>query len=940
MSITQDWSDLSLMSLFRLEVETQAAVISDHLLALESSGQIDAIGLDTLMRAAHSIKGAARIVQIELAVEIAHVLEDFFEAAKQGTPQIQSGCVEGLLAANDFMLRLSTLEEADLAGPSSALKQETAAIVFAVKALMKGTTPEVSCHSPQNLSATSYTVEARKDPDNCSKENVSKIENSRSANSQTENSRIDNSQTNNSQTDNSQVENSQTSTPQTSAPQISTPQISNPSIAAQKQLDSLAANPSSAKQSDAKQSDVKQSYPLGKAAHTQTVRVNAENLNRLMGLAGESVVESNWLPPFATSLLQIKQQQQTVISQLEGLSLDALNQNDKQQIGGTIAQMQRCQQLLNKRLDDLDRFSQRFSQISDQLYREMIASHMCAFELGTKGYSRLVRDLAKTFNKQVSLEIEGLSTRVDRALLEKLDAPIVHLITNAIAHGIESPQARQAVGKLKKGTVRISAIHHAGSLRIVVEDDGRGFDFIKLRQKVASKGMSSADVVAQLSEAELIEFLFLPGFSTYGEVDQYSGRGYGLDIARNMVQAVGGRLLASSIPGEGTRFEFQLPLTLSVVRSLIFEVAGEPYALNLAHISRVLKLSPDQIFYSENRPYCSLAALSLESNTRSDHVSSTRQLEQTASKPDKTSQTFENISLVSASQLLSVSAAEPKRSSSDRTDLWVIVLGELDNRYGLCVESVRGEKDLVIRPLDPRLGKVPNISSAALSEKGEPILILDVADILCSAASLTERLSSITGLGSINNDLEISDFEEVGLKPNQTRSVERKSTILKAEGNNKSLFPVGKQFVGKQFIDKSSSQNGSAQKKILVVDDSMTVRAMEKKLLQNRGYSVDLAVDGADGWNALQMKSYDLVITDIDMPRMTGITLIEKIRQQTSTQKLPVIVVSYKDREADQLAGLQAGANYYLTKSSFHDDGLINAVTDLIGSSASPNSGG
>lgn len=179
----------------------------------------------------------------------------------------------------------------------------------------------------------------------------------------------------------------------------------------------------------------------------------------------------------------------------------------------------------------------------------------------------------------------------------------------------------------------------------------------------------------------------------------------------------------------------------------------------------------------------------------------------------------------------SLTSSEPEALYPEA--LWVIVLGDPGSRYGLYVERLRGEKDLVVRPLDPRLGKVPNISSAALSEKGEPILILDVSDVLCSAANLAERAPAGMNMAS------------------------------KSEAK-------------KQALTQTAAISLQPQK-VLVVDDSMTVRAMEKKLLQNRGYTVDMAVDGADGWNALRMNPYDLVITDIDMPRLNGIELIEKI---------------------------------------------------------------
>ncbi|MEL7512793.1 MAG: response regulator, partial [Cyanobacteria bacterium J06554_3] len=197
-----------------------------------------------------------------------------------------------------------------------------------------------------------------------------------------------------------------------------------------------------------------------------------------------------------------------------------------------------------------------------------------------------------------------------------------------------------------------------------------------------------------------------------------------------------------------------------------------------------------------------------------------------------------------------------------------------------------------VRPLDKRLGKVPNVSSAALTEKGDPILILDVVDMLQAAANLSAKLST----GKAVSSTAFATTAPLDAEP----------------------------------LDISSS-SVSKVKKVLVVDDSLTVRAMEKKVLQNHGYQVDVAVNGAEGWNAVRMNTYDLVITDIDMPRMNGIELIEQMRAYRSTQHLPVIVVSYKDREADQLAGLEAGANYYLTKSSFHNDGLITAVVDLIG---------
>ncbi|NES71760.1 MAG: response regulator, partial [Okeania sp. SIO2D1] len=233
----------------------------------------------------------------------------------------------------------------------------------------------------------------------------------------------------------------------------------------------------------------------------------------------------------------------------------------------------------------------------------------------------------------------------------------------------------------------------------------------------------------------------------------------------------------------------------------------------------------------------------------------------------------QNVGLVWAQQILAL----PEPDRQNQPVLPVIILSDQAHTYGLVVDQFLGERDLVVRPLDPRLGKVPNLSAAALREDGMPILILDVADLVRSIDTLIAS-------------------GDLGSKRRNTKRVVQRQ-----------------------------------QKQVLVVDDSITVREMERKLLQNHGYQVDVAVNGMEGWNALRSNEYDLVISDIDMPRMNGIELVNQIKSHPQLREIPVIIVSYKDREEDKIAGLQAGANYYLTKSSFHDDSLLNAVVDLIG---------
>jgi two-component system sensor histidine kinase and response regulator WspE len=207
--------------------------------------------------------------------------------------------------------------------------------------------------------------------------------------------------------------------------------------------------------------------------------------------------------------------------------------------------------------------------------------------------------------------------------------------------------------------------------------------------------------------------------------------------------------------------------------------------------------------------------------------------------------------------------------------LSLVLISSEGRQYALEVDALHGECDLVVRPLDRRLGKVPNLSSVALDEHGQPVLIMDVDDLVRSS----DRLSG----------------QSQPTRRRPVHSVKRRT------------------------------------RRILVVDDSITVREVERKLLENGGYEVDVAVDGMDGWNQLTLNAYDLVVSDVDMPRMNGIELVTRIKADPKLSVLPVIIVSYKDREEDRLRGMQAGADYYLTKSSFHDTGLIQAVRDLIG---------
>lgn len=765
--------DESMIDLFRLEAEAQVAILNEGLLALESDAQ-STQALEQLMRAAHSIKGAARIIGLDAFVNLAHVMEDCFVAAQNGSLILTADDVDILLQGVDWLGSVCDISNDELApwlvGQSSSIEMTREQVNGILNPGDK----------PQKQESGSVLVV----------------------------------------------------TPESSSP---LPEEPSQGAIALRLPEATATQPSSERRPAPQQQ-----------SHTsdRVVRVSAENLNRIMGLAGESLIEANWLQPYADSMMTLKRRMvylSRTLEQLEdSLGHGVYEQEGKELLAQARSQEQESLDFLGDRLEELELYAQRTANLSDRLYREVITSHMRPFVDGVQGFPRMIRDLARKLNKQVRLEILGKATPVDRDILKKLEAPLTHILRNATDHGIEQPEQRIAAGKSPEGTIRLEALHRGGMLAITITDDGKGIDPEQLRQKVINKNLANAEIAAKLTETELMEFLFLPGFSTAQQVTEISGRGVGLDVAKSMVQEVGGTVRAMSQPGKGTSFHFQLPLTLSVVRTLLVEISGKPYAIPLARIDQIMTLDKSEISEVENRQYFTMNQ--------------------------------QHIGLIAAHQVLELA---PPLSTSGA--LSVAILSDGPHTYGLVVDQFLGERDLVVRPLDPRLGKVPDISATSLMGDGSPILIVDVSDMV--------------------------------------RSID---TIL----NTGQLMRVG---------HETQNLPGDKRQRVLVVDDSITVREMERKLLENRGYKVDTAVNGMEGWNAIRTHSYDLVISDIDMPRMNGIELVKQMKSHPRLYDIPVIIVSYRDREEDRIQGLEAGADYYLTKSSFHDETLIDAVVDLIG---------
>jgi two-component system sensor histidine kinase and response regulator WspE len=769
--------------LFRGEVESQMRVFTDGLIALENGGSAKE-HLAATMRAAHSIKGAARIVRLDVAVQLAHSMEDCLVAAQEGALTLEPAAIDILLRAGDSLARLGALEESAV---PAWVEEQSSAVEQLLHQLADVRAGKVVAAAPPVAEVRKAETARVKDP-------VPPAALVPAA--------------------------------QAAAPVAPTPSAPLPERDGAPHAATVAPT-------------ARSRGARGSGTADRAIKVTAQTLNRLMGLAGESLVQSRWFEPFSESMLGLKRRHNEINSLLESLQSSVPSSSEA---AGTVAEarrkLQETRRWAAERQAQLDGFGIRSAGLSDRLYREVVASRMRPFGDGVEGFPRLVRDLARQLGKQAQLEILGTNTEVDREILDRLEAPLNHAIRNSLDHGIERPEARVAAGKTPSGTIRLEARHRAGLFVLTVSDDGRGVDVESLRAIVISKGLAAPEMAASFSDAELLEFLFLPGFSTAETVTDISGRGVGLDAVQETAKSVGGLATISTRCGQGMSIQLELPLTLSVLRTFVAEISGEPFAFPLTRIASVVKVNRTDLSTLEGQQYFSLDG--------------------------------ERIGVVSALEVLDI-PGKPNWGEQ----ISVVLLGDRATRYGLAVERFVGEYEMVVRPLDARLGKIPSISAAALMDDGSPVLIVDVDDLTRSVETLLHG-GRLRGLGRS----EIAQLKH---------------------------------------------------KRILVVDDSVTVREVQRSLLQNRGYVVEVAVDGIDGWNALRTGAYNLTITDVDMPRMTGIELVSKIKADPKLHTLPVIIVSYKDREEDRLRGLDAGADRYLTKSSFHDETLLAAVAELIG---------
>lgn len=459
-------------------------------------------------------------------------------------------------------------------------------------------------------------------------------------------------------------------------------------------------------------------------------------------------------------------------------------------------------------------------------------------------YPRTVRDMARQQNKQIELDIRGSETTVDKKIIEEIKSPLVHLLRNAIDHGFETPEERSRKGKSPVGRLVISASHLENSVLIEIMDDGRGIDIEAIKQKVIDKELLTASELAVMSENQIMNIIFWPGFSTSKGVTELSGRGVGMDVVHTKITQLNGQVKVHSKLGEGCKVSIQLPVTMATIQVFLVKVLNQTYAIPATAINTAVLVKPEEIFYKEGKQTVLVAGVP--------------------------------VFLSDLAGLLELNRPPQERQKKEK--LTVLVIQTEEANIGFIVDVLLGDQEILHKNLEPPLIRVRNVAGVTTLGSGEVCLILNVGDLV-KASQMSQGMS--------------------------LRSSFKKQTSL---------------------IEAHQTKKND----ILVVDDSVTTRILERNILRAAGYNVTVAVNGLDALTKLATQHVDLVVSDVEMPDISGYELTSRIKSDDMLSHLPVVLVTSLASELDRQKGLQSGASAYITKGGFNQEELLTTVKMLL----------
>ncbi|MCZ7546383.1 MAG: hybrid sensor histidine kinase/response regulator [Anaerolineae bacterium] len=486
---------------------------------------------------------------------------------------------------------------------------------------------------------------------------------------------------------------------------------------------------------------------------------------------------------------------------------------------------------------DMSQDHLRMSMVASDLQDGVRRVRMLPFETILGGFQRMVRDLSRQLEKEVNFNVIGEQVELDKRVLEAIKDPIMHLLRNAIDHGIESPDERVRAGKDPEGYVTLIVEQRGGEILITIGDDGRGIDPESLKRAALRIGKLSKQEADVLDDDEAISLIFLPGLSTKDSVTTTSGRGIGMDVVRQNIERLRGSVIVQNRPGLGTVFQLTVPASLTTMHCMLARVGQEVYAIPVAAIERILEVTDKDI-----------------------HTVKGRQVIKLGQRP---------VTLVALADVLE----RPQRPAPPGEKRLTVVLRAGDKLVAFLVDDLPSEQELVVKNLGKEMVRVRNVAGVTMLGTGQVVVILNPSDLVKSAQAATRQRAP-------------------------------------------------------QAEDTAGQARPAAR--ILVVDDSITTRTLEKNILEAAGYQVVTATDGQEALDLIRHTRCDLIIADVEMPRMDGFRLTETLKADLDLKHLPLILVTSLDSPADRERGILAGADAYIIKSNFDQGELLETIGQLL----------
>jgi two-component system chemotaxis sensor kinase CheA len=591
--------------------------------------------------------------------------------------------------------------------------------------------------------------------------------------------------------------------------------------------------------------------PLSTGGGDETIRVSVEKLDDLMAQAGELIVSKISADERLRELRDLRSlmnRWEKTWSETTELQrrIDRLSRDEEhiewREVLEFLTTTQRYFSESVEKMRALDNAmtsdNMRMTLVTQAIQEEIRRVRMLPVETLIPTMERVVRDVARASHKQAQLIVRGADVELDKRVLEDLKDPLVHLLRNSVDHGIEEPEVRAAMGKDEIGTVTVAVTQRGGNVQIVVADDGKGLDAEAIKRSSVNKGLIQQHEADTMSDEETYLLIFNAGMSTKEEVTAVSGRGVGMDVVKSQLETLQGRINVKSVAGEGTEFHLVVPISLATIRGLIVKIGLDSYALPLHAVEKIITMTPTAIY----------------------HVDGAMMFDYTG----------EPMSVIHMADVL-----ERPRHPDREDRLLAIIIAGAERRMAFLVDDFISEQEMVVKPLGKQLQRVRNVAGATLLGTGQPVVILNAADMIKSA---------------------------------QGGRTVHKPVIVQVKADDGDKPPA----------------------RILVVDDSITTRTLERNILQGAGYQVVTAVDGVEALALLETETFDLVVADIEMPRIDGFELVEWIRQSAHYGALPVVLVTSLESQEHRERGLKVGADAYIVKSGFEQSVLLDTIEEFL----------